>query len=395
VTDDTVWQPPSAGGEPSPPAYGEYSRQPAPSAPPPGWTPPPKPGLIPLRPLGLGAILGASFQVLRRNPRPTLGIALLLNGLVTVVSTGIAAWIIFVALSRLLTSSNEDIDEIGAGTIVGVVLATLLPLLLSQLIGALLQGIITLEVARGTVGEKLTLRSLWGLARGRVGALIGWSAIILGCLVLALAVIATLLALLFALGGTAGIVVGVLLGLVALLGAAALQAWLGTRLSMVPSVLVLERLPLLRAVRRSWSLTTGYFWRTLGIQLLAWVILTAAAQVVAAPISALSGIGSVLVNPNGDEQATLAVLMLTTVLSGVVSLVVGSVSVVVLTATTALLYIDIRMRKEGLDLDLARFVEARQVGDASVPDPYLPGKPAAPPVPPTGVAAPMNDSPWA
>ncbi len=28
------------------------------------------------------------------------------------------------------------------------------------------------------------------------------------------------------------------------------------------------------------------------------------------------------------------------------------------------------MRKEGLDLELIRFVEARQVGDTSVPDPF-------------------------
>ena len=41
-------------------------------------------------------------------------------------------------------------------------------------------------------------------------------------------------------------------------------------------------------------------------------------------------------------------------------------------SATALLYIDLRMRKEGLDLELVRFVEARQAGDTSVPDPYLP-----------------------
>jgi hypothetical protein len=39
---------------------------------------------------------------------------------------------------------------------------------------------------------------------------------------------------------------------------------------------------------------------------------------------------------------------------------------------TALIYIDLRMRKEGLDLQLMRFVDARQAGNADVPDPYLP-----------------------
>ncbi|MDQ1552650.1 MAG: hypothetical protein QOD50_2072, partial [Actinomycetota bacterium] len=31
-----------------------------------------------------------------------------------------------------------------------------------------------------------------------------------------------------------------------------------------------------------------------------------------------------------------------------------------------------RIRKEGLDLALMRFVDARQAGNADVPDPYLP-----------------------
>ena len=40
-------------------------------APPPGrgrWTPPPKPGLLPLRPMGFGTLLWAPFRTLRRNP---------------------------------------------------------------------------------------------------------------------------------------------------------------------------------------------------------------------------------------------------------------------------------------------------------------------------------------
>src|SRR5690606_17141166 len=36
-----------------------------------GWTPPVKPGLIPLHPLTVGNILGGTFSVMRRNPRAT------------------------------------------------------------------------------------------------------------------------------------------------------------------------------------------------------------------------------------------------------------------------------------------------------------------------------------
>jgi hypothetical protein len=86
VTDSTSWQPPAGTTPPAAPSpYAPPSPAPqqpgwAPPGPPAGWTPPPKPGLIPLRPLTFGTLLGASFQVLRRNPRPTFGFSLLVTG---------------------------------------------------------------------------------------------------------------------------------------------------------------------------------------------------------------------------------------------------------------------------------------------------------------------------
>ena len=50
---------------------------------------------------------------------------------------------------------------------------------------------------------------------------------------------------------------------------------------------------------------------------------------------------------------------------------VSAIGLVVFAATSSLMYIDLRMRTEGLDLELSRYVEARQAG-TPVPDPYLP-----------------------
>src|SRR5918996_5880110 len=48
-------------------------------APPPGWygygPPPPRPGIIPLRPLGLGDILDGTVKMIRSNPKATLGLS--------------------------------------------------------------------------------------------------------------------------------------------------------------------------------------------------------------------------------------------------------------------------------------------------------------------------------
>jgi hypothetical protein len=65
---------------------------------------------------------------------------------------------------------------------------------------------------------------------------------------------------------------------------------------------------------------------------------------------------------------------------------------VVQSATTGLIYIDLRMRKEGLDLDLARFVEETSAG-ANPPDPYLAD--TARPFAGAQPIAPHSESPWA
>jgi len=167
-------------------------------------------------------------------------------------------------------------------------------------------------------------------------------------------------------------VVGILFGLVAFAGALVLAAWVGTRVSLVPSVLMLERLPLRGAIGRSWSLTRGYFWRTFGILLLVLVIVQIVSSIISTPINILASFGSTLINPNGDDRALLVGFIVVSALTVIVTLLFSAIAAVIQSATPALLYIDLRMRKEGLDLELARFVEARQVGDASVPDPYLP-----------------------
>ena len=104
-----TWQPPSAPqyGErlPSPPPFQPQHPQQFPYPPAPtGWTPPPKPGLIPLRPLSLGDILGGAFQVLRRNPKPTFGFALVMS-LISTFVVGIVSGVVMVfAIERVMSA---------------------------------------------------------------------------------------------------------------------------------------------------------------------------------------------------------------------------------------------------------------------------------------------------
>ena len=63
--------------------------------------------------------------------------------------------------------------------------------------------------------------------------------------------------------------------------------------------------------------------------------------------------------------------MVVAVLSVVITVVIQSITSVVQSATTGLIYLDLRMRKEGLDLELLRYVEAKQSGAPGVDNPYL------------------------
>jgi len=186
-----------------------------------------------------------------------------------------------------------------------------------------------------------------------------------------------------AVGGVAGAIIAVLLGIAAFFGAIVLGAWLATRLSLVPSALMIERLPLRAAIARSWRLTIGFFWKTLGIQLLVAVIISFVTNIVSTPLQLVIGLGSSLINPNGEQTAALAGIVIAYILTVVLTVVVGAIGSVMQSATAALIYIDLRMRKEGLDLELQHFVEARQAGDTSVRDPYLPPASPVAPQPPT------------
>ncbi|MGO4595474.1 hypothetical protein AB4Z18_16790 [Leifsonia sp. 2TAF2] len=411
--DDAPQQPPQYGhpqyGQPpQPPQYGQpqygqqapygqppYGQQPPqwqqqpygqqPGGPQPAWTPPPKPGLIPLRPLTLGPLLAAPFQALRRNPRITVGAALLLQGIPSIVVTVVIAGAIAFLAGRALSGEVEDQPALRAGLIGGSIVLGVLSLVVTSVFSALLQGVIVADVARESLGEKLTFRALWQVVRGRIGALIGWTLLYALAWIVALALVTAIVIALATLGPPAGTIGAVVVGIVGGIGLIPLYIWINTKLIMVPSIIVLERLSLRAAVARSWRLTTGYFWRTFGIVLLVGVIVYAITQTIAIPFAILGGIVGGVFAPtsasSADPMAQALIAQLgVNVISSIVTAIVGAIGSVIQTAAIALLYIDLRMRKEGLDLELVRFVEGRQTGQ-ELPDPYLPPaqQPAQPP----------------
>ncbi|MDR6973290.1 hypothetical protein [Leifsonia shinshuensis] len=407
-------QPPQYGQQPpqygqqapqygqQPPQYGwqqpPYGQQYAPAGGQPGWTPPPKPGLIPLRPLTLGPLLAAPFQALRRNPRITVGAALILQGIPAILVSVLIAGGIALLVSRALSADAQDKPALQAGLIGGTIVLGVLSLVITTVFGALLQGVIVAEVARETLGEKLTFGALWRLVRGRFGALIGFTLLFALAWIVVIALVIAIVVALASIGGVAGTIGAIAVGLIGGLGLIPLAVWINTKLAMVPSAIVLERLPMRSAVARSWSLTNGYFWRTFGIIALVWLIVYAITQTISIPFGLLGGLIGGVFAPTaasaGDSASSMTQLIVTqlgvNVLASIVTAVVGAIGSVIQTAAVSLLYLDLRMRKEGLDLELVRFVEGRQTGQ-DLPDPYLPpAERAQPPQPPAAAGWPAG-----
>ena len=334
--------PPSVGGPPS--GYGQ---------PPPGWGARPtelKPGVVPLRPLGLGEVLDGAVGVLRRYPRPALGLA----AIVAVVSV-----LVETLLSTTLLRPLLDLDPNAVGgasqaaledAIGGAFAAGAVAVVLAVVSGAVLTGALTAVVGKAVLGQAMTLGEAWAAVRPVLLRLVGLSlltSLIVGGVV-ALAV-ATAVAL--GLLGVGGIALGVLLVL-ASVGAA---VYLYVRLSLAPCALVLERTGTRESLRRSSLLVKGDWWRVFGISLLVLVIGIFVTLTLQVPFELL-GAGSIgsLFDPTRNVLGAR-----TLILSGIGGIITTTLVSPFTAGAQALLYVDRRMRAEGLDVALAAAATAR------------------------------------
>ena len=198
-------------------------------------------------------------------------------------------------------------------------------------------------VSRGTLAQPLTLAESWQQVRPRLGPLVAVSVLVTLAVVLPLvAGVLLTAAAVVALGGGAG----ALVGLVALPGGLVLGLHLYVRWAFAPLCVVLERQGVRPALRRSGVLVRRSWWRSFGVLLLTAVIAGAVGQVLQVPFLLLTG------NPlevlTGSDTSTLG-FVLASLGAMVASMVVGPFAA----AVRGLLYVDRRMRSEGLDVALA------------------------------------------
>jgi hypothetical protein len=296
-------------------------------------------------------MLSGAFTLIRRNPVATLGLAAIVETLSAVITTFVS-WS-EQKLSRQLTlslrghpTSAQISHALGhfVGSFVPYLFVTIAVGLVAQ---SILTGMLTGALGRGLIGDKITIGGAWQIAR--VPAVIGVS-LLVGVIVLVpwLAFAGILVGLVAAKITALAVLFGVLGGI----GLFVATIWVLFRLILAVPVVVLEIAGPVAALRRSWQIVQGNWWRVFGITLLAGIVVAVIAGIIELPFGfariLLQGGGSVFVGLGNSAKPTVA------------ALIIGAIGGIIATTCTrpisagvsVLLYSDLRMRKEGLDLVL-------------------------------------------
>ena len=297
-----------------------------------------KPGIIPLRPLSLSDIFNGAVGYIRTNPKATLG----LTALVVVVMQIITRIAFFGPLAAYSRITTDRPDELTWG-VVGAGMASMSAGLLVTWLGSmLLSGMLTVIVGRAVFGSTITVGETWTKIRGRLLPLLGL-ALLEAAVVVALAgLVAVIFALLSAIGNG---VLAVLLGFPLLLAVIALLVYLYTVVLFAPVLIVLERLPVIDAITRSFALVRNGFWRVLGIRTLAFIVASVIANAMAAPFSI---VGQIMLAGN----PSVSVLLIGTTIASIGSAIGEIVTAPFNAGVIVLLYTDRRIRAEAFDLVL-------------------------------------------
>jgi hypothetical protein len=227
------------------------------------------------------------------------------------VLAAIQAALLFLAqtLTRHAVTDSAGVSK----TEVGGAGLTFLVLALTAVAQLLVAAMIAIVVQRGVLGQPITVGDAWAVVRPRSWRVLG------GSILAGLAMFGGLILL---------IIPGV---------------YLWAALSFTTVVIVIENSGAAAALGRSRRLVQGAWWRTFGILLLVYLISGIVSTIIRVPFN-IGAIGTAI----GGGQPSLG----DAALQDLGGLLAAVFTVPFTAAAIALLYIDRRMRSEGLDLAL-------------------------------------------
>ncbi|MEV7088789.1 hypothetical protein AB0O07_23370 [Streptomyces sp. NPDC093085] len=339
--------PPGEWSAPSTPGHGPTAPRPAQNwgGPPPGgphgggWGAPPaaKPGVIPLRPLSVGEILDGAVSTLRVHWRTVLSVSLVVSVIAQIGDILLRRYLVPAPFTPDPNAPLQETLAKTADSAQAQLTADIPSLALMMVCTLFTTAILTVVISRSVLGRPVTLAEAWQEARPRIPRLLGFT------LLLALMSVAVLTVCMLP-GVLIGSVAGVALALLGAMAAFFIVIWLMVRFSLTSPALMLERQGIIPSMRRSAKLVSGAWWRTFGVLALTLLLSFLLTFLIAIPFAAVSRIVA------GDTLTGWPFLIIT----GIGAVIASTITYPISAGVTVLLYVDQRIRREALDLELAR-----------------------------------------
>ena len=309
-----------------------------------------------LRPMSISDMLDAAFRLYRQHFLTFIGIVALLQ--VPMAMLQFAAQLPYMqALQRF--TARPPVLAPGASPLDIFPFAQLLPyyalifglgIFQYLLIYNLMTGALANAISRSYLGQPISILSSYNIGFKRFSALIAASLLPFAISLAFVAIIAgCAFGAFFTLGvrtneqPNIGLAIAAVIGLIGVIilgGFAGLFFYV--RLLLTTQAIVLEGQGPLAGLARSWRLVGQAFWRSLGIFLLVYAFIYIVSLVVQLPLVVLGALFGMLLNNSVLYQS-------------IASLVTYSILILVLPlqfTIFTLLYYDLRIRKEGYDLEL-------------------------------------------
>ena len=317
------------------------------------WSWAPKPGIIPLRPLTLTDLFSGSFSARRKIPSVLFGFTIIVMTVVALLSLAGTMLPLFSFTSLMSNewnrqASSKALLDSAYLSVVSTIVGYIALLAGSFLAGTVLDGVLSVAVSQLVIGKKITFKQSWALVKPRLWSMLGASFLSMLAVGSPLLVLVILFFMsLYSWPGSDAFfsLFGLLLALA--LPVVLVSYVISIRFLYAPICAVLEEKGPIEAVKRSWALTSGSFWVTLGRVILINVVVGFIAGLIVQIIGIIAVIFvfTILGDPSSDPSNVWSTIMLYGVISAL-QMLAYSLVVPILAAYQTLMYVDEKIRKE-------------------------------------------------
>jgi hypothetical protein len=308
-----------------------------------------------LRPLSSGELLDRSFALYRRHPLLFIGIMAVPSVLSLAIGLPFA---IFTHVNPIPTEPNADLSDV-LPILIGMIAFVIAFVVVYWMVYMLALGATTIAVSELYVDRVPTIGSAYERVRHMFGRLIFLAFLVtvrLGGITLGIMALTGLTAALFrsVLPSPGFIVLMTFLLMIGMLAAIVVTSWLSLRYAVIVPALVLEQISAAEAIRRSVYLTKGYLGRVTLLLLCVLVLTYVSVLIFQMPFT----VAAVVAGP--ESTAAMWFTIVGTISSSIGSTLTAPVMII----GFAVLYYDLRIRKEALDLDM--MIQALDTGSDGV-----------------------------